>query len=783
MPAPRFSSRTWIRLLLATAALGAVAFLARAKLSERISTDVLDLIPAGERAPELLAMRALASDSTARVALFVLDAPGADEATRTKLGKAFTGALDRSGAFAQVVPFSDPAGRETLGHQLFAQRFQLLLATWLAAREREYTAARPAQDWPTWLAEHTATRLEAYLAKPEALGFQGLLDSDPLLLVPELATSFANTDVLTGASNDHVLIWAQTRGSPLSVEGQQPVFAAVNEALAAAKAIAPGVQLRWHAIGRFAAASRQQIEREVSILNTLSLVAVLIVAVFGLRRIFCVAHLAPVIGGGLLGAWVVTIATFERTHVLVFVVGSLLAGVAVDYGFYLYVQPPLSANEPYSAKVRRLLKPLLASALTTIIGFLILLFSELPLIRQIGVFVSAGLLFALATALLWFGQVRRPYAETRALARLQLQPTPGIRRLIRIGFLVAGLIALTGPWRLHWRDDARDLEIPAQALRAESQWVQAAFGDQPDRTTFITSGRTITEARHALTAFAAWQHEHYPDAGVVSLASVLPTPEDYTAMPARLETLADFPARLRTALEQHGFDPAAFQPFFTGWTAQRQAPARRYDDVVAEFDAALRGPTSMLLSVTPGHCWIASIARQAITEDPPLATSTLSVRKLEHLNRLFGRYRLSALRLSLIGLGILGLSVFALYGLRQGVRVFAVPLGACLFAFGLLGLAGQTLNLFHLLGAFLGVCLSHNYAIFSIENALRREAPPPSIRLSGLTTAASFGVLALSHIPVVAALGTTVTLIVLAALLIVELEPLARIPRSVPVPP
>jgi len=103
-------------------------------------------------------------------------------------------------------------------------------------------------------------------------------------------------------------------------------------------------------------------------------------------------------------------------------------------------------------------------------------------------------------------------------------------------------------------------------------------------------------------------------------------------------------------------------------------------------------------------------------------------------------------------------------------------LGSCLFAFGLLGLTGETLNLFHLLGAFLGVCLSHNYAIFTAENAARGEEQPPSIRLSAFTTAASFGILAFSEIPVVKALGTTVALIVVTALVAVELLPLARRP-------
>ena len=95
----------------------------------------------------------------------------------------------------------------------------------------------------------------------------------------------------------------------------------------------------------------------------------------------------------------------------------------------------------------------------------------------------------------------------------------------------------------------------------------------------------------------------------------------------------------------------------------------------------------------------------------------MSVNQLESLNDLFTRYRWSALRLSLIGLGLVILSVFAIYPPRRGLRIALIPAGSCFFVFGVLGLMGSTLNLFHLLGAFLGVCLSHNYAIFSSDNA------------------------------------------------------------------
>jgi predicted exporter len=189
---------------------------------------------------------------------------------------------------------------------------------------------------------------------------------------------------------------------------------------------------------------------------------------------------------------------------------------------------------------------------------------------------------------------------------------------------------------------------------------------------------------------------------------------------------------------------------------------------------ALTGPLALLSNTTEPPYWFLTVVDSPSKATVPAELHTLGINQLQSLNDLFTRYRWSALRLSLVGLALVILSVFAIYPLRRGVRIALIPAGSCFFVFGVLGLAGQTLNLFHLLGAFLGVCLSHNYAIFSSDNAAARSAPPVPVRLSALCTAASFGVLGFSRIPVIHALGMTVTLIVLTALLVVELEPFAR---------
>jgi predicted exporter len=781
----------WLaRVLLLAGALAGGAWLASLDFSRKISHELLDLIPSGERAAELAVVRSLANEKQARVALFALRAP-AGGARAGGAAEAFAGALRASPAFAEVEVAGDTGSRDALGRQIFARRMELLLPGWLAGKCREFEAAAGAAapvgvaaagdgagaDFSGWLAERAAADLEAFLARPEALAFQEALPADPLLLLPGLVENVMALGGEPAAPDGVTPVWALTRDRPMDEAGQGPVFAAVAAALAAARAVEPGAALRWTGIARFAEENSRRIRLEMSLLNVLSLVAVLGVAAVCLRRVLMALHLAPVVLGAVLGAWVAVTLAFERVHVLVFVIGSLLAGVAIDYGFYLYLQPPAHPGEPYCEKARRLARPLLGSALTTVIGFSLLMFSELPLIRQLGVFVSAGLLAALAAAVLWFAQVREPFMRTRAFARAQAGRSRRGRVAARVALGVIAAAAAGGPWWLHWRDNIRELEIPTPGLRREAAELRALFGESARRTVYLTRGATPGAARVALEGFFAWHAGAFPGSAAASLGQALPLPGDWEAAGARLAGLArgGFPGKFRAALEKREFDAAEFGPFFEAWGERVSAMAEGdYDEGARGLAGALRGRMALLMSTAPGECWFLTVANHAPGVEPPAGSGSISLDQLETFNRLFARYRVSALRLSALGLGLVGLSMWVIYGAGRGARIFATPVGACLFAFGVLGLAGQALNLFHLLGAFLGVCLAHNYAIFTAENEARGEEPPPSIRLSALSTAASFGVLALSRIPVVRALGSTVALIVLGALAIVELKRVAR---------
>lgn len=753
------------------------AWLLRLDYQAKVSTNVIDLIPVEERAPEIGLLRGFASNAQARVMLFALRGPESSEPPR-RAADAFAKALVSSGEFVEAQVIGDTSANDALGRAVFEQRMSWLLPSWLGEREREFAATgQAAEKFSTWLAERAAGDLETFLARPEAAALQEILPRDPLLLVPGLAEKARLVAAPGGNSGGHALVWARIKASPFAEEGQSPVFAAVEKAQAEAVALQPGLTLRWTGVNRFAAASRERIEAEVGLLNTLSLVAVLGVSCVFVARIHRLLHLVPVILLSLAGAWTASTLVFDRLHILVFVVGSLLAGVAIDYGFYIYMQPYLSEAEAYGGKLRRILKPLLASCLTTVIGFSLLLFSELPMIRQIGFFVSAGLLSALGAAMLYFAQLERPLLHGRKFGGVG---SGGAVRWVVRGFLVAMFaVAVLGPLRLHWRDDIRDLDLPAPELKVNDAELRALFGEASGRSLFLTHGATIAEARARLDLFLAHRKKVAPAAPAASIGLLLPTEADWQAVPARLGRLERFAPEFRAALEKHGFTADSFAPFFTAWESLRaQPPKADYPALAQAVSGALQGPLALLANTREAPYWFLTIVEEPAASVPPKELQTLGLNQLQTLNDLFTRYRWSALQLSLIGLGLVITSVFAIYPFRRGLRIALIPAGACFFVFGLFGVLGQTLNLFHLLGAFLGVCLSHNYAIFSSDNAALGLATPAPVRLSAFATAASFGVLGFSRIPVIHALGITVALIVLTALVWVELEPLARRKRA-----
>ncbi len=204
-------------------------------------------------------------------------------------------------------------------------------------------------------------------------------------------------------------------------------------------------------------------------------------------------------------------------------------------------------------------------------------------------------------------------------------------------------------------------------------------------------------------------------------------------------------------------------------TTKQRAPLQRSDLNGTSFALAV----DSLLQPRGDH-WLALLPLQALAqtstnsaEDIPAAEIRAQLRALAiddvwlldisgEAQALYAGYFHEVLLLSLFGFAAIVIVVGAhLRSLRRTVDVIVPLLIAVLLVMAALVMAGQRLNLLHLIGLFLIVAVGSNYALFFARGVLQAQTLA-SLLIANITTVAGFGLLAFSTVPVLQAIGITV---------------------------
>ncbi|MDX2111526.1 MAG: MMPL family transporter [Verrucomicrobiota bacterium] len=762
----KFTPSYWFRATLLFVLLGIGSFwLSSLDYSKHLSSDVMDLLPVTEQSPELSTALRIMRDRESRLLYITLESTDGRVPTDATVS-AFVDSLRASKQFKQVTVGRGPSNPEKIAEWVFAQRMNLLFPQWLADKKLQYASLKVTMpDVPpldAWLAADAVRSINQFLETPESLALAETLPKDPLLLTTSLLRL---QDTLQGESvadaNTVAVLWAETKAPALSPEGQAPVFAVMDAARLTAMKTDSALVMNYIGVHRYGAESRTKITQEITWLNLLSLIAVGAVACVFVRRLTPLFHLVAIVALSMLGAWTVTTLFFNPVHVLALVLGSLLCGEAIDYGLHILLHRECPQDASYAQILRHIGLPLCMGASTTIIGFLALLFSGLPLLRQTGVFVASGLICALAGCWLYFPLWKRKTDWQRTWSGVVPQP----RRAWVKWFLWLFLAGLSlGITNVHWLDDIRDLDIKHPELYEIQEKVNQHFGASGERTAYFSVGKSPLEARDNLETFQALRIKH----GLLplqSLDSVLPTARAWAEANAFRQEHADFPALLIRELAANDFDTALFANFEEQWKATATAPDT-LNLLYREMNTQLDGPLGNLMHCDASGSWLLGMTPpdELQTLTPPAGSFPVS--QLQTLNVIFTRYRESAAEISLISWALIALLMIVVFRWPTGLMMAAIPLGAILLAGGVLGWTSGAINLFHLLGFFLGFCISMDYTIFGILARRDGRIMPVSILSSAITTVAAFGVLSLSSVAAVRALGISASLVVTFAVLI-----------------
>jgi predicted exporter len=560
------------------------------------------------------------------------------------------------------------------------------------------------------------------------------------------------------------LLLAYSHAPGMDARAQERALASIQDAFSSIRVTDGSVsnaQLQLSGAPVFAADARQQIEHAAQRITVLSVLLVTLILWLAYRAWKPVVYsLIPLLAGLLVGAAVVG-AWFGSIHGITLAFGAILIGEAVDYPAYLFTHR--APGEALATTAWRIRHALRLAMLTTALGALFMLLSDLEGLRQLGLLTAVGTVAAGLTTR-WLLPALQP-GEYR-LPRLPAWPRPP--RWLAILLLVGAAIVLIRAG-LVWDDDLANLSpTPPEAL-AQDRALRSELG-APDARFLLTFTAPTAEAALALSE----QHQPWLESlvrdgiitGYALAAQSLPSQAAQQARRAALPDGATASRNLQQALQGLPFRPGSFAPFLQDIERARSLLLIQRRDLdgspwAARVDALLTQGQGRWIALAP-LSGISQAARltAAVNQHGAPGVALLDIKG--DTETLLRNARKQALHLMLAGIATIGLLLgVSLGSAGAAARTLLPVLAAMLTTTGTLLALGIQLNLFHLISLLLVLGIGLNYALFfqrRAENPESAQRAGLAVGLCGMTSLAAFACLTFTPIPVLHAIGLTVLL-------------------------
>ena len=632
------------------------------------------------------------------------------------------------------------------------------------------------------------------ISSPLSVGALGHLDMDPFLLSHRTLQWFLGSGMLNNMSvgvkdgvlaaesggNWYILLTFRLKDSGVDTQTKGHIVPAVYSITKEIQARTPGLDFVYSGVPFHAYESASQAQTEIAVISVVAMVLqVLVVALLFFSIMPLGATLLTMVMGIAAGL-AATFMAFREVHLFTIVFGTSLIGISVDYAVMFFAEW-MNPSEPRAgpAIIRRILSGITIGLITTLVSYLILLFAPFPLLRQMAVFSSVGLVSTFISVVCIFPLLRPPRLPRRNIPIQLANVVLGLydRFFIlrpRLRWAIVGLAAvaaLLGIARVHMGNDLRAIYKMSPRLVESEGKTSKILNLGSSGMYYIVRGAGTEETlqrEEALTARLDRAAGEGRLGGYIATTTMLPSRarQDLTY---RLvgDNLMPRAGRQMDAL---GFDAAAL--------AALKEDYRRQAGKHMDSSSLLALPFSSLTK----SLWIGEIGSETfsavlllrvadresmrgLVQDLPGVTL---INKVDDIGRTLQQLSRIALILIVVAYSLIFLGLWRLYDLRTAVKVSAIPVSASILTVAILGYAGLPFNLFAIVGLLLVPGIGSDYAVFYEEGHTRRAVTMLAVTLSLVCTVSSFGALAFSSLAGV--FGLTVTLGVVISFI---LSPLA----------
>lgn len=749
------------RLTLALVWLGllaAVGFWLSSQLS--MSGDLRKFMPDPQTPEQRLLMDELGEGPGSR--LLLLSISGADSEALASQSRMLAATLAADNRFL-LVSNGEPASIDVIPERLRPYRYLLTPSLDSQALDRDY------------LASELQARIED-LGSPAAGLLEPLIPSDPTLETLKLMEGWqpANGpqrlhDVWFDRAGKSALLIAETRAAGFDPTGQEIAVNAVHEAFAKASA-GTSTSLEMSGPGAISVEIGGRTAREASLIgsaDTIGLILLLLIAYRSWKMpLFGVLPLAT---AGIAGLAAVALL-FDGVHGITIAFGFTLIGVVQDYPIHLFSHQRPGITPWQNA---RSIWPTLATGVAaTCIAYFTFLASGVDGLKQLAVFTIAALLAAALVTRFLLPALLDPDPRDPADSPLMARLWRGIERLPRPRAWMLALLAVVALGVMKfapppfWQNDLSKLTpVPADTMARDNR-LRGELGAPDVRYLLALHGRDIESVLQASEALRPKLDAMRMD-GVIGgydmAARYLPSLKVQRERQVRLPDGDALQPELDAALVGTDFVPDVFEDFVRDIETARTAPPLTANDLDG---TPLATTLAGLLREESGRA-TALISVSGIRDDATFlraakAAGLQPVDMKQASESLVVQYRQRVLWSLAVAALLLSATVwFSLRDPRRTLRVLLPMALTTLVIIAVLRAFGVELNLFHLVALILAAGLGLDYALFfdyagdGMRDQLRTLH---ALIVCSLMTLLVFSLLALSSIPVLRAIGVTVTL-------------------------
>ena len=729
-----------------------------------LRTDMAAFLPRSATPAQQVLIEQASSGASSRIVLLAIE--GAPPATLVSLSKALATRLRQDDVVADVLNGDEAAS----GIRNFVWTNRYLISDKVTAER--FTVA----------GLHAALVNDlGLLGTDMAPLLQQSLPSDPtgeiLTLLSRLAgpaRPHTSAGIWLSSDESRAVLMVHTRAAGFDIDAEAQALSLIHAAFNDAQRDTPGASsARLAETGPvvFAVSTRDTTVSDATRLSILATVIIAALLAFAYRSpLVLLLGLLPVASGALAAVAGVSLA-FGFVHGITLGFGVTLLGESVDYAIYLFTQT-MRGDRP-EATIVRIWSTLRLCALTSIVGFAVMLFSDFVGFAQLGAFSIIGLIAAIGVTRYVLPQLMPQgffAAGAEAIGRW-LTGAMSYRTWLRplIAFVtLAGILALALHPGRFWDSDLTNLSPISPALQTLDRTLRSDLG-VPDLRYFVVlradTQQSALEASEALAGRLQTLVTEGRVGGFDLPSAILPSERAQKARQAALADNDTLHARFAEAVAGLPFRAESFEPFFGDVARARSGPLLTPASLPSAL--ALR-VDSMLVQRNGGWELIAPLYK---VSDPAAITSALTAANVpgaqlidleQESAQLLLRFQHEATELAVIGsVAIVALLWLFLRSLARVVAV-AVPLAAALvITAALLTFGDGKLSIFMMVGFLLTVAVGSNYCLFFervYHDAEAQKRSIASVVLANLCTVSAYGVMSLSGIPVLHDIGMTVAI-------------------------